>query len=301
MFELLSVQDVKKQYNHTTALNGVSLDIPSSICFGLVGPNGAGKSTLIKILASVIQDYEGTVRYERMETGQMKNEVGYVPQEICLEPTLSALDNLYFFGRLYGLRGKKLKSRAQIVLQDIGLEEHGKDKVLTFSGGMKRRLNIGCALMHNPNIIIMDEPTVGIDPQSRKYIFQMIEDLKRRACTIVYASHYMEEVEQLCDEIAMMDNGYIVEQGNIKDILRKYTYPSVFVRGVDCLPKDIEQYCRVETRNGGYLVRAVNPLEVMAKILNYSKENQGQINQLELVQPRLEDVFFTLTGSQLRD
>ncbi len=185
------------------------------------------------------------------------------------------------------------------MLNDIGLADYGKEKVLTFSGGMKRRLNIGCALMHHPQIIILDEPTVGIDPQSRRYIFQMIEKLKEQGCTIIYASHYMEEVELLCDEVAMMDHGIVVEQGKIKELLQKYSIPSVFVHGENCLPQDIDG--KVEQEKGGYLVHTKDPLTIMEKILSYSKANQSQLNRLELVKPRLEDVFFSLTGSQLRD
>lgn len=140
----------------------------------------------------------------------IKKLAGYVPQEICLEQTLSAYSNLCFFGELYGLKGKLLKQRVENVLRDIGLAERGKDKVQIFSGGMKRRLNIGCALMHNPNLTMMDEPTVGIDPQSRRYIFQMICELKNKGCTIIYATHYMEEVEQLCDQVAFIDQGKVI-------------------------------------------------------------------------------------------
>jgi ABC-2 type transport system ATP-binding protein len=295
---MLLIQDIKKQYNRTHALKGVSLHIPKGVCFGLVGPNGAGKTTLIKILASVIQDFEGNVQFD---SKNIQRTIGYVPQEICMELTLTALDNLYFFGKLYGLKGRALKTRAQEVLGDIGLAEHAKDKVLTFSGGMKRRLNIGCALMHNPKIIIMDEPTVGIDPQSRRYIFQMIERLKQEECTIIYASHYMEEIEQLCDEVAMIDQGEIVEHGKIAVLLQKYSVPSVYVSGKNCLPEDLDQFCDVEQERAGYLLKTKNPISIMERILTYAKANQGQLIRLELVQPRLEEVFFSLTGSQLRD
>lgn len=299
---MLTVNNVQKHYGRMQALKDISLTISDGICFGLVGPNGAGKSTLMKILASVVQDYRGTVHIKASTINRkMKQQIGYIPQEICLEQTLSALDNLYFFGKLYGLKGKQLKTRASEVLTDIGLSGRGKDKVITFSGGMKRRLNIGCALMHAPKIIIMDEPTVGIDPQSRHYIFQMIEQLRQKGCTIIYASHYMEEVEQLCDEVAFIDQGEIVENGSIEGLLQKNVSPSIFVKGGNSLPNNIRKLGTMENKDGGYLLATDTPLAAMEAVLNHYKTNNVQLEQLELVQPRLEDVFFSLTGSQLRD
>ena len=163
---MLAVKNVSKTYASVRALNNVSINISNGVCYGLVGPNGAGKSTLIKIIALIIHDFDGEIHC----SGQ-KNRIGYVPQDIALEETVSALDNLSFFGKLYGLRGKELKTRIDEVLADIGLEERKKDKVQTFSGGMKRRLNIGCAILHQPDLIIMDEPTVGDRSASRAFIF----------------------------------------------------------------------------------------------------------------------------------
>ncbi|MBP1968430.1 ABC-2 type transport system ATP-binding protein [Virgibacillus natechei] len=300
---MLTVNNIQKHYGGgTQALKNISLTIPDGIACGLVGPNGAGKSTLMKILASVIKDYKGEVHIGATTIDRKKKEqFGYIPQEICLEQTLSALDNLYFFGKLYGLKGKQLKTRASEVLADIGLSGRGNDKVITFSGGMKRRLNIGCALMHTPKIIIMDEPTIGIDPQSRRYIFQMIEQLKQKGCTIIYASHYMEEVEQLCDEVAFIDQGDIIENGSIEGLLQKNIFPSIFIKGINSLPENIRQFGTLENKDGGYLLATRTPLEAMEAVLNHCQRKNVQLEQLELVQPRLEDVFFSLTGSQLRD
>ena len=302
MIFMLAINGVTKRYGKTIALNQVSLIIPSGSCYGLVGPNGAGKSTLLKILASVIQSYQGDIRLEGSNEKHIsKNQVGYVPQELCLEQNLSAYSNLRFFGGLYGLKGKELQIRTKEVLSEIGLTERSKEKVVKFSGGMKRRLNIGCALMHQPELIIMDEPTVGIDPQSRHYIFKMIQRLKQRGCTIIYASHYMEEVEQLCDAVALIDHGKIMEQGEIDDLLQKHATPSVFVKGDVQLPKDIKDIGDIANRNGGYLVTTEKPLLVMDKMLTYYHDMPERLERLELVQPRLEDVFLSLTGSQLRD
>lgn len=296
MIVLLTINSVKKYYNNEKALENVSLNIPMGICYGLVGPNGAGKSTLLKIVASVIQDFSGAVQFTERNL-----RIGYVPQEIALEETVSARGNLHLFGKLYGLHGKDLKKRTDEVLIEIGLEERKRDKVKNFSGGMKRRLNIGCAIMHRPNLIIMDEPTVGIDPQSRRYIFQMIERYKKEGSTIIYASHYMEEIEQLCDEAAFMDDGEIIEKGSLEKLLQKYAVPSIYVKGQHALPIDIEHQGTVTSRNGGYLITTDTPLAVMENMINFYKKNEKLIERLELVRPRLEDVFFSLTGNQLRD
>ena len=297
---MLEIKNVKKHYRKEVALDQVSLTIPKGSCFGLVGPNGAGKSTLLKILASIIQDYQGDIQLTK-DNEQLKKITGYVPQEICLEQTLSAIDNLYFFGKLYGLNGKELKKRATEVLHDIGLTNRGKDKVMHLSGGMKRRLNIGCALMHNPELIIMDEPTVGIDPQSRRYIFQMIQGLQSKGCTVIYATHYMEEVEQLCDQIAFIDRGKIIETGSIPSLLQKYAIPSVFAKAKNHFPNKIGEFGKITKRKDGHLIKTDTPLEVMEEILTCYKTNPKDLERLELVQPRLEDVFFTLTGSELRE
>lgn len=291
---MLAVEQVGKKYGKKQVLSDISLDIQEGVCFGLVGPNGAGKSTLLKIIASIIRDHSGDIHFSKKGM-----RIGYVPQEIALEETLSARDNLKFFGKLYGLTGKKLNERMGKVLTQIGLASRAKDKVATFSGGMKRRLNIGCALLHEPNLIIMDEPTVGIDSQSRKYIFQMIDQLKQEGCTILYASHYMEEIEELCDAAAFIDHGKIVEKGELAEILNKHAAPAVFVKGESSLPSVVEGNC-FETQ-GGYVINTRNPLETMTEIITYCK-NRGYLpDRLELVKPRLEDVFFTLTGKQLRD
>lgn len=302
MVSLLKVNNVSKHYGDTQALKQISLSIPKGSCYGLVGPNGAGKSTLIKIIATVIQDYEGTILLNNTTLKKhSKRKIGYIPQEICLEQTVSAFQNLCFFGQLYNLKGKQLQQRVKEVLSYIGLSSREKDKVQTFSGGMKRRLNIGCALMNKPTIIIMDEPTVGIDPQSRRYIFDMIDRLKQSGCTVIYASHYMEEVEQLCDEVAFIDQGEIIDNGAIDTLLQKYAVPSIFIKGNNCLPKNIEQFGKINKNQGGYLLTTKKPLIAMDHVLHYCHNNDRELERLELVQPRLEDVFFSLTGNQLRD
>lgn len=295
MTRLLTLNGIYKNYGKKTVLSNISLQVSKGNCLGLVGPNGAGKSTLIKIIASIIQDYRGELRFSDSV------RIGYVPQDISLEETVSAKDNLQFFGRLYGLSGKALKERISEVLREIGLEKREKDKVQTFSGGMKRRLNIGCAILHEPDLIIMDEPTVGIDPQSRQHIFQMVDRFREAGKTIIYASHYMEEIERLCDEAAFIDHGKIVENGTIQQILQKHAVPSIFVKGGNALPDKINEFGSVAAKNGGYIVQTNRPLDAMEFVLQFYKEKNDQLERLELVQPKLEDVFFSLTGKELRD
>lgn len=302
MVSLLTINNVTKRYEQTEALKEVSIIIPKGICYGLVGPNGAGKSTLIKMITSIIRDYEGKIEFnEKQISDKTKQKLGYVPQDIVLEENITASDNLYLFGRLYGLTGSELVQRTKEVLSLIGLSERSKDKVFTFSGGMKRRLNIGCALMHNPELIIMDEPTVGIDPQSRQYIFQMIEELKTAGKTVIYASHYMEEVERLCDYVAFLDRGKMIENGEISELLQQYAVPSIYIKADNISEGKLEQYGTVLKDKDAFLIYTEKPLHAMENMIIYCRENNIEVERLELVRPKLEDVFFKLTGSNLRD
>ncbi|GAB3797460.1 ABC transporter ATP-binding protein [Virgibacillus kimchii] len=296
---MLTINNVTKLFHSTEAVKDISITIPKGVCYGLVGPNGAGKSTLMKIIASIIRDYKGEIQINGKQ--YVRQTPGYVPQDIILEENISATGNLYLFGRLYGLKGNQLKMRTQEVLELIGLQERSKDRVFTFSGGMKRRLNIGCALMHNPDLIIMDEPTVGIDPQSRKYIFQMIEELKTAGCTVIYASHYMEEVEKLCDYVAFLDRGRMVEHGAINELLLQYAIPSIYIKGNSFYPDKLQQFGTVSSEEDAFLIYAKDPLQTMENLISYCRSNKLAVEHLELARPRLEDVFFSLTGSILRN
>ncbi|WP_339235575.1 ABC transporter ATP-binding protein [Oceanobacillus sp. FSL W7-1281] len=299
---MLTIQDVTKRYEKTEALKNMSMTIPEGTCYGLIGPNGAGKSTLIKMITSIIRDYEGKIEFnEQRISDKTKQKLGYVPQDIVLEENITASGNLYLFGRIYGLKGNKLAQRTKEVLALIGLSERSKDKVSTFSGGMKRRLNIGCALMHNPELIIMDEPTVGIDPQSRQYIFQMIEELKTAGKTVIYASHYMEEVERLCDDVAFLDRGKLIENGAVGELLQQYAVPSIYIKADHISAEQLESYGDVSQEKDAFLIYTEEALSAMENLISYCREKKIDVERLELVRPRLEDVFFRLTGSNLRD
>ncbi|MFD2630516.1 ABC transporter ATP-binding protein [Oceanobacillus kapialis] len=297
---MLKLNQLKKQYGKNVALKNVSLNLVRGRCYGLVGPNGAGKTTLLKIIASIIQDYQGSIEFNNSIRTNPKELIGYIPQEICLEESVTGRDNLSFFGKIYGLKGQMLRRRIDGVLKKIGLTDKAKQKVTTYSGGMKRRLNIGCALLHQPELIIMDEPTVGIDPQSRRYIFNMIETLKENGCTIIYASHYMEEIEQICDEAIFIDKGAIAENDRVDVLLQKYAVPSIYLKGEHCLPEAKGDFTLSQQKEG-HLLLTDNPLQVMERVITHCKEHAVQPEQLELSKARLEDVFFSLTGSQLRN
>ncbi|MYL43315.1 ABC transporter ATP-binding protein [Virgibacillus salexigens] len=299
---MLTIKHIKKKHKKIQALQDVSIQMEIGKCYGLIGPNGAGKSSLLKILASINQPDDGKVLINNESLSKKhKGLIGYIPQELSLEETVSAYQNLLFFGKLYGLKGKQLKSSIYQVLQLIGLTERAKEKVFTFSGGMKRRLNIGCALLHQPSILIMDEPTVGIDPQSRQFIFQLIHELKQQHTLIIYASHYMEEIEQICDEAVFIDHGNIIKSATIQELANAYASPSVFIKGDTCLPDHASLIGRVTNKHGGYIITTNHPLSTMESIIQHCHTNNILPEQLELLKPRLEDTFFSLTGSQLRD
>ncbi|COD31972.1 ABC transporter family protein [Streptococcus pneumoniae] len=294
---MLQVEHISKRYGTTLALDNVALTIPKGVCYGLVGPNGSGKSTLIKIISRIIREYDGKVEFFGNENGRL----GYVPQDISLEEKLTAKTNMEFFGKLHGLNGLKLKQTTKKLLEDIGLLERANDVVENFSGGMKRRLNIGCALMHDPDLIILDEPTVGVDPQSRRYIFKIVNRLKKAGKTIIYVSHYMEEIETLCDYVAFIDRGQIIDEGEINELLKRHEESSIMFNS-SLSPELIKSHgFKFSVVNSGLIIKTKEPLETMERLIRVSKENNIVPHQLFLYKPKLEDVFFKLTGTDLRD
>lgn len=294
---MLKIESVSKKYGTTQALKSITLTIPEGVCYGLIGPNGSGKSTLMKIISHIIKSYEGIVEH----VGESKSALGYIPQDISLEEKLTAKVNMEFFGQIYGLKGKTLEERVEKTLKDVGLWERANDIVESFSGGMKRRLNIGCALMHAPKLILLDEPTVGVDPQSRRYIFDIINKLKEEGRTIIYVSHYMEEIESLCDYVAFIDKGNIVEEGKIDELLNRYAETSIFFESM--IPNKTLTSLGYDfvTHQGGVLVKTTKPLDTLEDLAKLSKKESLVPQQLSLYRPRLEDVFFQLTGTDLRD
>ncbi|HEU4962256.1 MAG TPA: ABC transporter ATP-binding protein [Bacilli bacterium] len=303
---VVEVQGLTKTYDKKQALHNVSFSVAGGSCFGLLGPNGAGKSTTMKILTGILDGDGGTAKILGLDVqhdrDNLRRQVGYVPQEITLYDKLSAVDNLRFFGELYGVKGAELRERIAAVLEQVGLTDRAKDAVKTFSGGMKRRINIAAALLHQPKLLILDEPTVGIDPQSRNHIFNMIRDLKQQGVTIIYSTHYMEEVETLCDHLAIIDNGHVIAQGALQELLDQYGQTSIFVeaKGWAELPA-LAEVKSSRAVDDGYMLETDHLLETMQSLTQTALRQGVHVRKLETVRPSLETVFLTLTGTSLRD
>jgi ABC-2 type transport system ATP-binding protein len=310
---MLEVVSLSKRFKKNKAVDGVNIFLEKGETVGLLGPNGAGKSTIISMISSLISPSEGDVRLHNnsilASPGQLRRVLGVVPQEIALYTDLTAKENLEFFGKIHRLKGKKLKERIVEILEQIGLTERQNDVVKTFSGGMKRRLNIGVALLHDPEILIMDEPTVGIDPQSRNYILEQVKRLNReKNMTILYTSHYMEEVEFLCDRIYIMDKGYIIASGTKDEIKSILSSESTILIKLDksspAFTEKLKELAFIKTVTSyEKTVTIVIPKEVhpFNQIFQLADETDAAIVTIDRQTPTLEDVFLHLTGRALRD
>lgn len=306
MESVLDVQHLVKSYGKQKALSNITFSVRQGSCFGLLGPNGAGKSTTMKILTGIVEADGGTAEVFGMDAVKQRHSirrrVGYVPQAITLYEKLSARDNLTFFGEMYGLHGKQLKQRITEVLQLVGLANKAKAAVQTFSGGMKRRINMAAAMLHEPQLLILDEPTVGIDPQSRNHIFEMIRSLKSAGVTIIYSTHYMEEVEALCDEVAIIDQGEVAAQGSLTELLDRYSKKSVYaeVGSIQKLPP-FPRATNIYRKENGWIIETDHLTQTMQDVLQTATEQGWELNALEITRPSLENVFLSLTGTNLRD
>lgn len=303
---LLEVSHLHKGYGKKQALQDVSFSLRAGTSFGFLGPNGAGKSTTMKILTGIVKSDSGQVKLFGQDitndSDAVAKYIGYVPQEITLYEQLSAYDNLDFFGQAYGVGGNLLKQRIREVLEKTGLADRAKDQVKTFSGGMKRRINIAAALLHRPKLLILDEPTVGIDPQSRNHIFEMIRELNNEGVTIIYSTHYMEEVEALCDEVAIMDQGSVKAIGPLGELLERYGRKAIYIEasGLKEPPHDPD-ISRSTKEGSGWVLETERVGEVMQRLLRTASLERWDVKQLDVMRPSLENVFLTVTGTALRD
>lgn len=310
---VVKMEQVTKSFGDITAVDNMSLDIEEGEIFGLLGPNGAGKSTAINMITGLLLFDKGSisvlgsdVKKEKMKT---KGYIGIVPQEVAIYEELTTMENVKFFASLYGLRGKELEASAREALEFTGLSENANKFPKTFSGGMKRRLNIACAIAHKPKIIIMDEPTVGIDPQSRNHILQSVKKLNEQGSTIIYTSHYMEEVEEICTRIAIMDHGKVIALGTCKELEDLINDRNiVLVTVMDLLSgikeddiKQIPGVDAVEIEENIIKISSFREVNNMDKIINYFISNGISIKSLESKMPDLEAVFLAMTGRKLRD
>lgn len=308
---IASMLDVVKRYRNVQALDHVSFDIQKGEILGLLGPNGAGKTTLIRALAGLISTDSGeiTVLGEKQDINniRLKQNIGLVTQEVTVFEELTAEENLRFFGGLYGVKGEALQKRVKETLDFVGLTEYAKKAPSKFSGGMQRRLNIACALVHEPCFLIMDEPTVGIDPQSRNYILESVKRLTKQGTTILYTSHYMEEVQAIASRIVIMDQGRVIAGGTLEELINRIQHEETIrvtvtnpsetladnfraIQGVKSVVQSGADYTILSGAGSGNLNRVLAVAQQSGGISNISAEK-----------PTLEDVFLTLTGKKLRD
>jgi len=309
---VLSCTDLRKRFGELTAVDGVGFEIAAGETYGLLGPNGAGKTTTISMVCGLLERDAGEVHVlgTPLTTRSIapKREIGYVPQDIAVYPDLTARENLTFFGRLYGLSGTDLAARVDHVLELIGLSDRARDRSDQFSGGMKRRLNIGIGLLHGPKLLVLDEPTVGVDPQSRNAILESVEHLGTEGMAVLYTTHYMEEAERLCDRIGIIDHGRIVAEGTRRELVEL-----------------VGQHDRVRLEATGDLARAAAALGELARVKSADAREDGldlivdgapnaltellaavtasgaTVTNVDVDEPDLESVFLHLTGRAFRD
>jgi ABC-2 type transport system ATP-binding protein len=309
---ILAAQDLKKSFGDHQAVNGVSFEIARGEVFGLLGPNGAGKTTTISMLTGLLNPTAGQALVDGQPLNQkangLKSKIGFVPQELALYPTLSAYDNLIFFGRIYGLTGKALKERVDHVLEVVGLTDRAKDRIESYSGGMKRRINIAAGLLHEPEILFLDEPTVGVDPQSRNAIFEAVEALNKEGLTIIYTTHYMEEAERLCNRIAIMDNGKVIALDTPKALMKGLGGGLLRVGlhngKLPLVHEQVEQLgavMEVSQLNEELMVKTHHAREALLGVLDITNQLDARVTNLEILEPNLEAVFLEMTGRTLRN
>jgi ABC-2 type transport system ATP-binding protein len=299
-----------KRFGATDAVSGVSLEIRKGETFGLLGPNGAGKTTTLSMLATLLEASGGDAEVFgaslRRDVAAVKRAVGLAPQQISLYPALSGEENLLFFGRLNRVRGDALRERAGRLLDLVGLTPRRQDLVRTYSGGMQRRLNLACSLIHEPRLLMLDEPTVGVDPQSRDNIFEAVEELAAAGTTVLYTTHYMEEAERLCDRIAIMDQGRLIAVGTLAELLEIVglgevieirTSHALDARRLDALAEVVKVDVAPELTRI-FVTSAARALAPLAGLL---AEESCEVEGLEIYPVTLGSVFRSLTGRELRD
>jgi len=281
---MIQLNRVSRSFGDLLAVDQFSIGIPRGEIFGLLGPNGAGKSTLISLISGQLLPTSGSVLVNGLPPVSIaaKRQMGIAPQSLAVYEELSARDNLEFFGRLYGLNGAGLKSSCEKVLEFVGLSDRAADRVEHYSGGMKRRLNLAIALLHEPQVLLLDEPTVGVDPQSRNRLFESIFALKEQGKTIVYTTHYMEEAEKLCDRVAIVEQGKLLALDSVNRLIRQHGGESLL---------------SWSSAGAQQSIKTADPLSEIQRLLATGCD----MSELSLARPNLEQVFLNLTGRHLRD
>lgn len=312
MNEIIRVKQLEKSYRGQNVIKGISFEVNSGEILCILGPNGAGKSTTINILTGALSYDAGEITYRgrrvKKEDRAFKQQLGIVPQDIALYEDITAEQNLRFFASLYGLKGKELAERTAEALELAGLSERSGDKVNTFSGGMKRRLNIACAIAHRPEILIMDEPTVGIDPQSRNHILCAVKNMRERGMTIIYTTHYMEEVEEISTRIIIMDRGQIIASGTKEKLKEKIINCKKYIIAATGFEQlNLEEFYSVEgvrdvsLVDGELEITTLTGVENLDKLIVKLVDSAVKISNLTYQTASLETVFLNLTGRKLRN
>ncbi len=294
------------------AVNGVDLLLPPGKIFGLLGPNGAGKTTFLSMVCGLQTPTSGTLRVMGWDSAthahEIKRRIGLVPQDLAIYPSLSARENLVFFGRMQGLAGAKLRARVDACLDIAGLADLGARRAHTFSGGLKRRLNLVIGLIHEPRLLILDEPSVGIDPQSRHFIHAALRALNRDGMTIIYTTHYMEEVEGLCDELAIIDHGRIIARGSVEELLKRHQDGAIEVRMDQPMLPDLQEHIRslshihaVHLDGKSLFLKSTQPEHTLRAIMAALQQRHIGVTSVSMGAMHLEQVFLVLTGTRLRD
>lgn len=308
---ILTAKNLTKKFGNQIAVNGVNISIEPGCFYSLLGPNGAGKSTTIHLLSTLLKADSGEIIIDNKKVGaeneKIKPFLGIVPQEISLYEELTALENLQFWGKMYGVEKNLLASQIEQQLKDFGLLDRKNDKVKTYSGGMKRRINIAAALLHQPKIVFMDEPTVGIDPQSRNNIYDALKRMKNEGVTILYTTHYIEEAERFSDKVGIIDNGKIIAEGTV-DELKKHSKVKEEIEIHVSLLNDSEKkylmekyFDSVSFKNNCIKIKTENVKTDLMSVLNFCTSLSLDIEQVEIQKANLEKVFLSLTGKTLRD
>ncbi len=316
---ILEVKDLVKKFGDFTAVDHVNLAVNEGEIMGLLGPNGAGKTTIISMITGLLKPTSGRITVDGLDlqtdTNPVKAKLGLVPQDLALYPTLSARDNLSFFGRIYGLRGKHLRDRVAAMLDMVKLSDRADEPIEKYSGGMKRRVNIAAGLLHQPEVLFLDEPTVGVDPQSRNAIFETIEALNAQGMTVIYTTHYMEEAQRLCQRVAIIDEGRIISLDTPTNLINSLGGGILLLglddpgtgsdsEGVQTALERVNQLpsVRSTTRDDGHFkVETRRFQEALMAILEITNQLDIRITAMEKWEPNLESVFLHLTGKKLRE
>jgi ABC-2 type transport system ATP-binding protein len=312
MGPVLTCTGLQKRFGERLAVDGVGFEIGAGETYGLLGPNGAGKTTTISMICGILARDAGTVVVAGqpidIATTAAKGAIGYVPQDLAIYPDLTALENLLFFGRLYGLGGQALRTRADQILEIIDLRDRAKDRTESYSGGMKRRLNIGIGLLHAPTLLVLDEPTVGVDPQSRNAILSSVEALSAEGMGILYTTHYMEEAERLCDRVGIIDLGHIIAEGTRRELValfggvdRVTLLATGELAAAAAAARRLEGVHEATLRDGGLDLLVSNARSILPRLLQDISVDGVSIRSVEVIEPDLEAVFLHLTGRALRD